>query len=165
MKMENSTLLTEMEEWKVVYSSREKKGRMGLKSLVSDPVVENNRNKNIGSNDKYKDFTENLQTQTGVNCRCGTELTGGGGGMDYIYGGQTVKVVSFIKHLLFIQPQPVSGKPVSLGGLAENNGTQRIFNLWRNTGCFQVHHHCCSLCACSEGERHKGLDKADQVHY
>ena len=120
--------------------------------LGLDQVVENNRNKNIGSND-------NSQTQTGVNCRCGVELAGGaGGGMDYIYGGKTVKVLSFIKHCLLSQPQPVSGKPVSLGGLAENTGWCWISNLWRNTDCIQVHHHCCPLCARTYREGHQGGD-------
>ena len=53
--------------------------------------MENNEKKKIASKKvgfKAKDY------ETGVKCRCGAELTDDD--LDYIMGGQAVKIVSFI---------------------------------------------------------------------
>ena len=69
---------------------------------ILDQVVENNRTQEIGSNENYDDQTENFdyKMETGVECRCGTELTVPDDEMDYIVGGRSVRIVSFIKWLL-----------------------------------------------------------------
>ena len=64
--------------------------------------MENNR---TGSNEIYDDLTENLDYKLateGEECKCGTELTVADDEMDYIVGGQRVKIVSFMKHLMLI---------------------------------------------------------------
>ena len=125
---------------------------------ISDQAAKNNHDQKIGHDDIDNYFdSENsdYQLETGLQCRCGTELTGADHeGKDYVWGGRAVQVESFIKKYYYclvnlFYPQTVSGQPVSLGGVVENNEQQRIFNLWRNTGGLQVHHHCRSLCAWS----------------
>ena len=72
--------------------------------MFLDRAMENNENQTIGYDDNENDMTEELDydhvTQTRPSCKCGTERTDED--LDYIVGGQAVKIVSFIRHFLFM---------------------------------------------------------------
>ena len=73
---------------------------------ISDQAAKNNHDQKIGHDDIDNYFdSENsdYQLETGLQCRCGTELTGADHeGKDYVWGGRAVQVESFIKRLLLL---------------------------------------------------------------